>query len=173
MLVGGTDGPVFGTTFDLPAKTIQLEFQNVQVGAPFTLTTMTVVQGAGTEEFCPPHKSINDKLRLMQCLGCSPSGEVSNPHRIVATFENIGEAPLSDVFFRVQRLSGPACVHCTVENADGVPGGIASRLTVPPEALGPGGILSPGGQFTQEFLINWQNPVCCVNFFVEVAGTNP
>jgi hypothetical protein len=77
------------------------------------------------------------------------------------------------VFFRVQRLDGPACDHCTVANADNGPGGVGFRITVPPQNLGAGGILSPGGQFTQEFLINWQNRVCCVNFFFEVAGTNP
>jgi hypothetical protein len=73
--------------------------------------------------------------------------------RITGTFRNVGSLPIRDLYFQVTTLTNGNLLL----NADGGPGGVGSRLSVPAAALGSDGVLSPNEQFTVSFDIGLQN----------------
>lgn len=84
-----------------------------------------------------------------------------------ATFTNITSDTLKNIYFEVAQLTGGNLLL----NADGGPGGVSSRLSVPLDTTGQDSdlVLSPGEAFTIDFEIGLQQRRA-FDFFVDAYG---
>jgi hypothetical protein len=100
---------------------------------------------------------VNDKFSLLNvttAFSPTPCGGASaGTFTIRATFENISSDDLLELFADVNTLTG-GNVLC---NADGGPGGVGSRLSVPLAGDFNDGRLAPGESFDVEFRIGLQS----------------
>ncbi len=105
---------------------------------------------------------INDALSLDDLDTAFDPGDTRAPagvFTIEATFTNISADSFMDVFFEVAELTGGNMLL----NADGGPGGVGSRVSVP-------GDVNSGDTFTQTFEIGLQE-ASPFRFFVDAFGT--
>jgi hypothetical protein len=133
-------------------------------------------------------ENLNSKLSFdpSKCIGCftyhkttgchyGPGQKCGDVYPIIATFQNTSSVNLSDIFFTVKQLDGSSCPPpgCTLQNADGGPGGVGAQISVPAAALGPNGILPAGGTFTQAFYVKLTQHPEGFTFFVDAFGSDP
>ncbi len=95
--------------------------------------------------------SVNHRLKLTSLTETYESTPQANApqgvYRVNATFTNVTEITLEDLSFVVANVVGGNVVL----NADGGPGGLASKISVPGTALGGDGFLEPNEAFTVTF----------------------
>jgi hypothetical protein len=88
-------------------------------------------------------------------ISVDPSPQPNAPagvYSITGTFANNSSSPFTNLYFIVTQLTGGNLLL----NADGGPGGVGARLSVPSAALGSDGVLIPGESFSQLFRIGLQ-----------------
>ncbi len=95
--------------------------------------------------------SVNHRLKLSGLTETYDSAPQANApqgvYHVNATFTNVTEITLEDLSFVVANVVGGNVVL----NADGGPGGLAAKISVPAAALGGDGFLEPNESFTFTF----------------------
>ena len=85
--------------------------------------------------------SVNHRLKLASSTGIYIATPQANApagvYRVTATFTNVTEVSLEDVYFTVANLG----TGNVLLNADGSPAGVGAKISVPAAALGGDGIL--------------------------------
>ena len=94
---------------------------------------------------------VNHRLKLTSSTGtydCTPRANApAGVYHVDATFANVTEVSLADVYFKVANLGAGNVVL----NAVGGPAGVGAEIAVPPAVLGADGLLGPNESFTLGF----------------------
>ncbi len=113
--------------------------------------------------------SVNHRLKLSNLTQTYDSTPQANaPHGVYhvnATFTNVTEITLETLSFTVTNVVGGNMVL----NADGGPGGLAAKISVPAAALGGDGFLEPNEAFTVTFDVGLAGTTVS-NFTVNANG---
>ena len=95
--------------------------------------------------------SVNHRLKLVSSTGSyDPTPQANAPagvYHVEATFTNVTEVVLNDIYFTVANLAAGNVVL----NADGGPAGVGAEILVPAAALGGNGYLDANESFTIGF----------------------
>ncbi len=113
--------------------------------------------------------SVNHRLKLTSLTETyDPVPQANAPqgvYHVNATFTNVTEITLEDLSFVVANVVGGNVVL----NADGGPGGLAAKISVPAAALGGDGFLEPNEAFTVTFDVGLAGTTVS-NFTVNANG---
>ncbi len=97
--------------------------------------------------------SVNHRLKLEQVSGVYDSTPQANApagvYHVAATFKNVTEVQLTDLFFSVAELAAGNVLL----NADGSPAGAGAKLSLPNTALGADGLLHVNESVTVRFSV--------------------
>lgn len=114
--------------------------------------------------------SVNHRLKLESSNGSyDPTPQDNAPagvYTIEATYTNVTEVQLSDLYFTVANLTGSNVLL----NADGSPAGNNARISVPAAALGEDELLHVNESFTISFEIGLASPPDASDFMVNANG---
>ena len=155
----GAQGQGFDVFMTLiwPDGDVEEYYQPVDV--PAGSTSAFIDFGAWDGLLSPPlyiddvlqNPSVNHRLKLTSSSATYDSTPQANApqgvYHVNATFTNVTEITLEDLSFVVANVVGGNVVL----NADGGPGGLAAKVSVPGTALGGDGFLEPNESFTFTF----------------------
>ncbi len=155
----GAQGQGFDVFMTLiwPDGDVEEYYQPVDV--PAGSTSAFIDFGAWDGLLSPPlyiddvlqNPSVNHRLKLTGLTETyDPVPQANAPqgvYHVNATFTNVTEITLEDLSFVVANVVGGNVVL----NADGGPGGLAAKISVPAAALGSDGFLEPNESFTFSF----------------------
>ncbi len=155
----GLETEEFNITMDLIFPDGDVHVFTDTVIVPIGSTSAFVDFGAWDGQLTPPtyvdnvlqNPSVNHRLKLLSSTSVYDATPQANAaagvHRVTATFENVTEISLEDVYFTVADLGAGAVLL----NADGSPAGTGAKVSVPAATLGDDGILHTHDTFTFTF----------------------
>ncbi len=157
----GLEAEEFDITMDLIFPDGDTHVYTDTVVVPVGSTSAFVDFGAWDGRLSPPtyindvlqNSAVNHRLKLTSSTGVyDPTPQANAPagvYQVTATFENVTEVSLENVYFTVGNLGAGNLLL----NADGSPAGVGAKLSVPAAALGADGILHTHDAFTFRFAV--------------------
>jgi len=157
----GIETEEFDITMDLIFSDGDVHVYTDTVIVPVGSTSAFVDFGAWDGQRAPPtyidnvlqNPSVNHRLKLTSSSGVyDPTPQANAPagvYNVTATFENVTEVSLENVYFTVGNLG----TGNVLLNADGSPAGVGAKLSVPAATLGDDGILHTHDVFTFTFAV--------------------
>lgn len=157
----GIEAEEFDITMDLIFPDGDIHVYTDTVIVPAGSTSAFVDFGAWDGRLSPPtyidnvlqNATVNHRLKLTSSTGVyHPTPQANAPagiYQVTATFENVTEVSLENVYFTVGNLGAGNLLL----NADGSPVGVGAKLAVPTTALGDDGILHTHESFTFSFTV--------------------
>ena len=157
----GIEAEEFDITMDLIFPDGDTHVYTDTVIVPVGTTSAFVDFGAWDGQLVPPtyidnvlqNPSVNHRLKLTSSTGAyDPTPQANAPaglYHVTATFENVTEVSLENVYFTVANLGAGNVLL----NADGSPAGVGAKLSVPAATLGADSILHTHDTFTFTFAV--------------------
>ncbi len=155
----GLEAEEFDITMDLIFPDGDIHVYTDTVIVPAGSTSAFVDFGAWDGRLSPPtyidnvlqNAAVNHRLKLTSSTGVyDPTPQANAPagvYQVTATFENVTEVSLENVYFTVGNLGAGNLLL----NADGSPAGVGAKRSVPAATLGADGILHTHDIFTFTF----------------------
>lgn len=157
----GIEAEEFDITMDLIFPDGDVHVYTDTVIVPVGSTSAFVDFGAWDGRLSPPtyidnvlqNSAVNHRLKLTSSTGIyDPTPQANAPagvYQVTATFENVTEVSLQNVYFTVGNLGAGNLLL----NADGSPTGVGAKLSVPAATLGDDGILHTHDTFSFSFAV--------------------
>lgn len=155
----GAEEEDFSVTMDLIFPDGDTHVYTETVIVPAGSTSALIDFGAWDGQLIPPtyidnvlqNPLVNHRLKLTSSIGTyDPTPQANAPagvYHVTATFENVTEVSLENVYFSVAGLGAGNVLL----NADGSPAGVGAKLSVPAATLGADSILHTHDTFTFTF----------------------